>query len=454
MAPTPGAAFADCLRRPPPLTPSWKVVFVVSSDVHARNYVAPTVPVDPSVAQTLGQTLTRRDKLKYILILGALVALGPFTVDLYLPAFPEVAADLQANDAAIQLTLTATMIGFALGQLIVGPLSDALGRRRPLLIATAVHIGASIAVAFAPTVELVMAGRVLQGIGAAGAGVVAMAMVRDLFAGQRLIRMLANMALVSGLAPVVAPVIGSQLLAIMPWRGIFLVLALYGIAMIVVAAFLMVETRPAQQRGTFEAAVVARRYGHLFRDRAFVGIALVGAMSFTALFAYLSASSFVLQEQFGLSAQQYGLVFGMNSIGLVLCNQASARLMRVLAPRTVTTGGLAVQSAGALALLTAGLTDAGVVWVLVSLFFVVAPLGLIMPTVQVTALAGHAEEAGTAASLIGALNMGVAGLATPLIGLGGISVASMGIVAVGAMLLAQAAFWVIVFPKASTEVVR
>lgn len=426
----------------------------MSSDVRASNAVAPTIPVDPSVAQTLGQTLTRREKLKYILILGALVALGPFTVDLYLPAFPEVAAELQANDAAIQLTLTATMIGFALGQLIVGPLSDALGRRRPLLIATGVHIGASVAVAFAPTVELVMAGRVLQGIGAAGAGVVAMAMVRDLFAGQRLIRMLAHMALVSGLAPVVAPVIGSQLLAVMPWRGIFFVLAAYGLAMIIVAAFLMVETMPAQRRGRLEAAVVARRYAHLFRDRAFVGIALVGAMSFTALFSYLSASSFVLQDIFGLSAQQYGLVFAMNSIGLVTLNQVSARLMRVLAPRTVTTAGLALQSTGALALLAAGLTDAHVGWVLAALFFVVAPLGLIMPTVQVTALAGHPEEAGTAASLIGALNMGVAGLTTPLIGIGGTSVTSMAVVAVGAMALAQLAFWLVVFPRASTEVVR
>lgn len=408
---------------------------------------------DATVAQSYGRSLSRRDKLTYVLVLGALVALGPFTVDLYLPAFPDAAADLVVSDAAIQLTLTATMVGFALGQLIVGPLSDAVGRRRPLLVATAVHIGASIGVAVAPTVELVMAGRVLQGIGAAGAGVVAMAMVRDLFAGQHLIRMLARMALVTGLAPVVAPVIGSQLLNVMEWRGIFYVLAGYGVVMILVAAFLMIETMPAERRGRFEVAAVARRYRHLFRDTAFVGIAVVGAMSFTALFAYLSASSFVLQDLFGLTAQQYGIIFGVNSIGLVIGNQVSARLMRVLPPRTVTTAGLTIQGAGALALLVCGLLDTGVVPVLIALFFVVGPVGLIMPTVQVTALAGHAEEAGTAASLIGALNMGVAGLATPLIGAGGMSVTSMAVVMIGALAVANAALWLIVRPRASAEVV-
>ncbi|WP_371328294.1 multidrug effflux MFS transporter [Demequina sp. NBRC 110056] len=423
----------------------------MSSDLHAR--ASSTTAPDATVAQAYGRTLSRRDKLKYILVLGALVALGPFTVDLYLPAFPDVAADLSVSDAAIQLTLTATMVGFALGQLIVGPLSDALGRRKPLLIATAVHIGASIAVVFAPTVELVMAGRVLQGIGAAGAGVVAMAMVRDLFGGQQLIRMLARMALVTGLAPVVAPVIGSQLLSVMEWRGIFAVLAAYGLVMIVVAAFLMVETMPASRRGRFEVSTVARRYRHLFRDTAFVGIAVVGAMSFTALFAYLSASSFILQDLFGLSPQQYGLVFGINSVGLVIGNQVSARLMRVLPPRAVTTAGLSIQAGGALALLTCGLLDTGVVPVLISLFFVVAPVGLIMPTVQVTALAGHAGEAGTAASLIGALNMGVAGLATPLIGAGGMSVTSMAVVMIGSLAIANASLWLVVRRRASNEVV-
>jgi DHA1 family bicyclomycin/chloramphenicol resistance-like MFS transporter len=189
------------------------------------------------------------------------------------------------------------------------------------------------------------------------------------------------------------------------------------------------------------------------RDRAFVGAAVLGGMIFTALFGYISSSSFVLQEQFGLTAQQYGLAFGVNSIGLVVATQISARLMRRFAPKQVATAGVLIMSAGALSLFMAGLVDGGLAWVLVSLFFVVSPLGIVMPTVQVTALANHAEEAGTAASLIGALNSLLPGLATPLVGLMGVSVLSMGILMVGALVIAHLALWFVVRPNAPAGVV-
>ncbi len=407
----------------------------------------------PPVEISRGDAFSSPQRLAYIVILGALAALGPFTIDLYLPAFPAVAADLGASDAAIQITLTATLVGFALGQLIVGPLADAFGRRKPLIVATSIHVLASIAVAFAPTVELVTVGRVFQGIGAAGSGVVAMAIVRDLFNGQRLIRMLSRLALVWGLAPVLAPVIGSQLLRVVEWRGIFIVLAAYGLVMVVVSAFFMIETLPAERRGAFSGRAIARRYRHLVHDRAFVGAAILGSMAFTALFSYLSSSSFLLQETFGLSAQQYGMVFGVNSLGLVAATQISARLMRKFAPKQVATLGVLIMSTGAASLLVAGLTDGSLTWVLVSLFFVVSPLGIIMPTVQVTALANHAAEAGTAASLIGAMNSLVPGLATPIVGLLGVSVVSMASVMIGALVIANIALWTIVRPSAPAGVV-
>jgi len=400
-----------------------------------------------------GDSFTSGQRLLYIVMLGALAALGPFTIDLYLPAFPAVAADLHASDAAIQITLTATLIGFALGQLIVGPLADAFGRRKPLIIATTIHVLASVAVAFAPTVELVTLGRVFQGIGAAGSGVVAMAIVRDLFSGQRLIRMLSRLALVWGLAPVLAPVIGSQLLRVVEWRGIFVVLAGYGLLMMIVSAIFMIETLPPERRGAFSGRAIARRYRHLARDRAFVGAAILGSMAFTALFGYLSSSSFVLQDIFGLSAQQFGIVFGLNSLGLVAATQISARLMRRHAPKSVATAGLIIMTTGAASLLVCALADGSLAWVLASLFFVVSPLGVIMPTVQVTALANHADEAGTAASLIGALNSLMPGLVTPIIGLMGVSVLTMASVMMGALVIGHLALWFIVRPNAPSGVV-
>jgi DHA1 family bicyclomycin/chloramphenicol resistance-like MFS transporter len=175
-----------------------------------------------------GDSITHRRRVLYIVLLGALTALGPFTIDLYLPAFPVLEADFHTTAAMIQLTLTGTMIGFALGQLIVGPLSDKVGRRVPLLSVTALHVVASVAAALAPTLELLSVARVFQGAGAAAGGVVAAAIVRDLFGGRRLVVMLSRLALVSGVAPVLAPLVGSALLAVMPWRGVFVVLAVYG----------------------------------------------------------------------------------------------------------------------------------------------------------------------------------------------------------------------------------
>ncbi|WP_430867830.1 multidrug effflux MFS transporter [Demequina aurantiaca] len=401
----------------------------------------------------LGERMSRNQRIGYILMLGALVAMGPFTIDLYLPAFPQVAADLNASDAAIQLTLTATMIGFGLGQLIVGPLSDSFGRKRPLLIATALHVVASIGVALAPTVEWVMVGRIFQGIGAAGGAVVAMAVVRDLFAGQSLIRMLSRMALVTGLAPVLAPVIGSQLLRVVDWREVFFVLAAYGVLIGTIVGVKMFETLPPAQRGNDEKGIVGKRYKKLLTDPAFVGIAIVGAMTFTTLFAYLSSSSFVLQDIYGLSAQEYGIVFGINSLGLVVCTQIASRLMRRYPPRTVAALGLGVMSVGAASLLVGSFFGVGLIAVLASLFLVVSPVGLIMPSVQVTALASHGKEAGTAASVIGAANFGVAGLLSPIVGVMGISVASMGIVMVGALLVAHLTFWIVVRPRIQSVVV-
>ena len=388
-----------------------------------------------------GESLTRGQRLIYIVALGALVALGPFTVDLYLPSFPAVAHDFAAGDAAVQLTLTATSIGFAVGQLLIGPLSDKIGRRTPLLLATALHVIASIGVAFAPNIELLGVLRVVQGIGAAGGGVVAMATIRDLFGGQPLVRMLSRMALVSGLAPILAPVIGSQLLRVTDWRGIFVALAAYG------AVVLIVETLPPERRGRGAHSTARSRYRALFHDRIFIGVAIIGGMIFSALFAYLSSSSFLLQDVFGLNAQQFGLVFGINSLGVVLGSQASSRIVRRVAPQWVLVVALPLMLLGAIAIAVFALLGFGLVSVLIPLWVILTSCGFCFPIVQVLALAHHGEEAGTAASLLGAANFGVAGLISPIVGVLGISSAlPMAQVMVATLVVAMISLWVLVRP--------
>ncbi|GAA2009357.1 multidrug effflux MFS transporter [Microbacterium ulmi] len=398
-----------------------------------------------------GDAITARRRLLYVILLGALTALGPFTIDLYLPAFPVLEADFHTTAAAIQLTLTGTMIGFGLGQLIVGPLSDKVGRRIPLLAVTALHVLASVAAALAPTLELLAVTRVLMGAGAAAGGVVAAAIVRDLFGGKRLVVMLSRLALVSGVAPVLAPLVGSQLLRVMPWRGIFVVLAVYGAVMLVSAVFFIPETLPRARRQERGATTVWQRYLSVFSDRVFIGVLIIGGMTFSGLFSYLSASPFLFQDGYGFDAQLYGILFAVNSLGVVLGVQAASRLAARFGPQWVlawSTGVLFVAGAAIIATDQLGL---GLWGTIVPLFVFMTACGFTFPCVQVLALDRHGKAAGTAQSIIGATNFGVAGLITPVVGWiasdAGITATTMATVMVSCAAVGLLSLWLVVRPR-------
>lgn len=406
-------------------------------------------PDDYSATTHPGDLLSRRQRLVYVLVLGALTALGPFTVDLYLPAFPVLQDELGVSAAAVQLTLTGTMVGFGFGQLIVGPWSDKVGRRLPLILATALHIAASVAAALAPDIVWLSVFRLLQGFGAAAGGVVAMAMVRDLFGGKPLVRMLSRLALVNGLAPVLAPVIGSQLLAVMDWRGVFVVLAIYAAVVVTAVAFFIVETLPESRRHVAGHSTLRDRYAALFRDRVYLGAAIIGGMTFTGLFGYLSTSSFLFQELYSFTAQQYGLLFAVNSIGIIIGVQTSSRLMRgPVQPQWILAITTIVQFSMAVAIMVLDSSGAGFWGTAIPLWIFILSCGFAFPAVQVLALAHHGAEAGTAASLLGALNFGLAGVISPLIGLMGVgSAVPMAFVMLLAAAVAIVALWALVRPK-------
>lgn len=400
-----------------------------------------TIPTTP------GDFLSRRRTILYILLLGALTALGPFTVDLYLPAFPALEASLGVSEAAVQLTLTGTTVGFALGQLVVGPISDKFGRRIPLIIATALHIAASVGAALSTDITSLGIFRVLMGVGAAGGGVVAMAMVRDLFSGYAMVRMFSRMALVNGLAPILAPVIGSQLLLVMPWPGIFVFLAGYGTAVVVAAIFLVRETLPPEARGR-SGLTAGQRYKLLFSDRIFVGLLLVGGLNFAGLFAYLSGSPFLFQDVYGYSPQEYGLLFGINSLAIVAGVQTSSRLIRIVPPQWILACSTAWMFLMALLIVLFDQLGFGLWGILVPLWFYILGTGFTFPSVQVLALANHGAQAGTAASLLGAATFLLAGIISPLVGALGVDSATpMGAVQAGCILLAAAALWLVVRPR-------
>jgi DHA1 family bicyclomycin/chloramphenicol resistance-like MFS transporter len=400
-----------------------------------------SIPANP------GDSLSRNRKLLYILLLGALTALGPFTIDLYLPAFPALEASLGVSEAEVQLTLTGTTVGFALGQLVVGPLSDKFGRRLPLILATALHITASVGAALSTDLATLGLFRVLMGIGAAGGGVVAMAMVRDLFSGYAMVRMFSRMALVNGLAPILAPVIGSQLLLIMPWPGIFYFLAGYGTLVIIAAILLVRETLPRELRGK-SGLTAGQRYKLLFSDRIFVGLLLLGGMNFAGLFAYLSASPFLFQDVYGFTPQQYGLLFGINSLGIVAGVQTSSRVIKRVPPQWILACSTAWMFLMAVLIVVFDQLGFGLWGVMVPLWFYILGTGFTFPCVQVLALSKHGAQAGTAASLLGAATFMMAGIVSPVVGwFGDISATVMGGVQASSILLAAAALWLVVRPR-------
>lgn len=413
-----------------------------------------TLGANPATAPIVlhpGDAIPTRRRVLYVILLGALTALGPFTVDLYLPAFPVLEEDFQTTAAAIQLTLTGTMVGFALGQLVVGPLSDKVGRRIPLIAVTALHVLASVSAALAPTLDLLMVARVGMGMGAAAGGVVAMAIVRDLFGGRRLVVMLSRLALVTGVAPVVAPLIGSALLVVMPWRGVFFVLAAYGAVMLVCALSFIPETLPKARRHEKGSTTVLQRYRSVLSDRVFLGVLIIGAMTFSGLFSYLSASSFLFQQTYGFDAQQYGLLFAANSLGVVLGVQAASRLAARFGPQWVMAWSTAVLVVAATTIIVTDQLGWGLWGTVVPLFFFMTACGFTFPCVQVLALDRHGKAAGTAASIIGATNFGVAGVISPLVGWiaqdAGITATTMATVMAGCAVVGVLALWFVVRPR-------
>ena len=402
----------------------------------------------PRPDATPGELMSTGARVRLVLVLGFLIAIGPLTIDMYLPALPTIVTDLNTTDAAVQLTLTGTLAGLALGQLLMGPLSDAVGRRGPLLAGVAVHIFASLLCVIAPNLAVLGALRVLQGLGAAAAAVIAMAVVRDLFTGLPAAKLLSRLMLVMGAAPILAPTLGGIVLNWTSWRGVFVVLALFGVASLAVTALGLRETLPAERRRNGGVAGTLRDYRGLFRDRAYLGLILVAGLAMAAMFAYVSGSSFVFQDEYGMSEQQFGFVFGAGAVGLIVATQLNVRLLRRWSPaRILVTSLIAGAVAGLVLLLCAATGFGGIFGILIPLWLVLASAGFAMPNAPALALSRHGEAAGTAAALLGAVQFGVGALSAPLVGILGSDAVGMALVIAGGMIAANVVLHLVVRPR-------
>lgn len=400
-----------------------------------------TLAGQSSVAASVLSTRARHARV--VVLLGALSAMAPLSIDAYLPSLPQLAGSLQATSAAVQLSLTGFVVGMSFGQLVIGPVSDTLGRRRPLIAGVTVFTLASLACAFSSHVGMLDALRFVQGFAGAAGVVIARAVVRDLFSGPAAARFFATLMLVNGVAPILGPVLGAQLLRWTSWRGVFVALATIGVLLVLGIAFGLPETLETHRRRAGGLVSTLRTFWRLVHDRILVGYALTTAFGFAALFAYISGSSFVLQDVFGLTPQGYSVAFALNALGLVTCAQISGRLSYRLGPARLLVSGLVVLVLGGVTILTGVLAGLQLPGVLPGAFLSAAGLGLIFPNAMALAMAAHGRDAGAASALLGVLQFLVGGLAAPLVGVAGEGTAVPMAVVMASCAIAAALSWLL-----------
>lgn len=390
---------------------------ILSIQPDEQNNVLSTT--DPQAdTQKQGEKPSARIRARHVLILGGLGALGPLANDMYVPSLPTLSHDLAATTSQAQLTLSAFILGLALGQIVAGPISDARGRRWPLLIGIAVYVLTSLLCAIAPSMAILIPLRFIQGVAGAAGVALALAMVSDLYSGIAQARFFSLLMQINGLAPMLAPLLGGQLLRVTSWHGIFVTLALAAVLLLAVSALGLGETLPISQRQRGGITTTLSAFRELLMDRRFVGYALSCGFAFTACIIYISVSPFVLQNIYGISPQLLGIIFGMNALGIVIMAQVNARLVGRVPSQHLLSYGYAMIALGGVALLVVVLSGIGLIGILPAFFILTSSLGLIMPNATTLAMA-NTRAAGSAAALLGVLQLAIGAVVAPLVGLGG-----------------------------------
>lgn len=365
--------------------------------------------------------LLKESKSKRIwmaIVLGSFAGIAPLSTDMYLPSLPLLAEDLQSSTSVAQLTLTASLLGMALGQLFLGPFSDQKGRRMPLVISLIIYCISSILCAVAPSVWILIVFRFIQGVSGAGGMVISRAIVRDMYTGIELTKFFALLMLINGAAPIIAPVIGGQILQFTSWRGVFIVLGVLGFLMVTAAFFAVQETLSEENRiqGGIKNTLLTLK--DLLTNKAFMGFVFTQAFVNAAMFSYISGSPFVIQNIFGASPQMFSIIFAINGIGIIIASQTTGRLAGKVKEGTLLKIGLGNALFGGILLVTMLALDIGLVGVLPALFLIVSSVGIVGTTVFSLAMESQGHNAGSAAALLGLMPFVLGSIVAPLVGIG------------------------------------
>ncbi|TQS76440.1 multidrug effflux MFS transporter [Ornithinibacillus gellani] len=358
-------------------------------------------------------------RLWLVLILGSLTAFGPLSMDMYLPALPVVTIELHTSASLAQLSITACLLGLAVGQLLFGPLSDIQGRRRPLLTTLVVYAVASVLCAFSPTIWLFIAMRFIQGFAGAAGIVIARASAKDMYEGKELTKFIALLALVNGAAPILAPIFGGIILKWIAWPAIFIILGIIGVAMFLAVQFTLPETLPVEKRQQGDLLATVKTFADLLKDRVFMGIALSQALISMGMFAYISGSPFVLQNVYGVSAQTFSIIFAINGVGIIIAAQLTGRLAFRMQEKQLLLTGILIAVTGGTLFLTVVMLELPLWLLLIALFLVVSSVGMVSTTSFSMGMERQGKHAGSASAFLGILPFGGGALVSPLVGLGG-----------------------------------
>lgn len=388
---------------------------------------------------------TKRNTLGFALILATFSALGPFTVDMYLASLPQIGEFFETGASAVQASLTTSLLGLGLGQLIMGPLSDIYGRRRPLLTSMVLYILSSVGCAFAPSIQWFIVLRFIQGAAASAGLVISRAIVRDRFSGVEMTKFISLLTMISNVAPLVSPTAGSIVVSYSSWVGVFIFLGGLGIALAGITTWWVKESLPIQQRVPSSFRTLIKNYNTLFRDRSFMGYALVNGILFAGVFAYVAGTPFIYQNIYGVSPQMFSILFALNGLAIIMGSQFVKLLASRVPERRLFLIGIIIAFISAAAILLVVLSHAPLSAIFISIFLFAFSIGIIGPVSFTLAMESQGHIAGSASAVLGTFQFALGALTSPLVGIAGENSAlPFGVVIFSTSLLSVTAYIVLI----------
>ncbi len=386
-------------------------------------------------------------------LLGLLAILGPLNIDMYLPAFPGIAGDLGTSATMVQVSLTSCLLGLAAGQVVIGPISDGQGRRRPLLIATSLFALASVLCAFAPNIATLIAARFVQGFTAAAGVVLSRAVVRDVFSGKALTKFFALLMVINAVAPMMAPIAGGAILSFefTNWQSIFIFLAFIGVLIVVIIAVMLKETLPPENRIPSSLGATIMTMGNLLKDRSFIGYALVVGFVHGGSFAYVSGTPFIYQEIYGVSPQTFSILFGINGIAIIIGSFIIGRFGGIIHERKLLQTAVSIALIVTAVLLFMTIIEGPLASIVILIFIYMTTMGMVVTSTFTLGMSKQGHRAGSASAVLGMLPLTLGAIFTPLAGVNEASAVPMGLILFSTVLIGFTAFHLLVKREPAEE---